>query len=66
VSGPAVIVAVRHPDGELETQPPPQTVLNSGDLLIAMGAPTAVERLERMFQPPPPVHSAARPTVQGL
>jgi len=65
ISGPALIVAVRHPDGELETQPPPQTVLNSGDLIIAMGAPTAVERLERMFQPPR-VHSGVWPTVQGL
>jgi voltage-gated potassium channel len=64
VSGPALIVAVRHPDGELETQPPPQTVLNSGDLIIAMGAPTAVERLERMFQPPR-VHSGIRPAIQG-
>ena len=65
VSGPALIVAVRHPDGELETQPPPQTVLNSGDLIIAMGAPTAVERLERMFQPPR-LHSGTRPTLPGL
>jgi voltage-gated potassium channel len=65
VTGPAVIVAVRHPDGELETQPPPQTVLNSGDLIIAMGAPTAIERLERMFQPQR-VHSGIRPTNPGL
>ena len=64
VSGPALIVAVRHPDGELQTQPPPQTVLNSGDLIVAMGAPTAVERLERMFQPPR-VHSGIRPTIPG-
>jgi voltage-gated potassium channel len=65
VSGPALIVAVRHPDGELETQPPPHTVLNSGDLIVAMGAPAAVERLERMFQPPR-VHSGIRPTITGL
>jgi voltage-gated potassium channel len=65
VSGPALIVAVRHPNGQLETTPPPQTVLNSGDLIIAMGAPTAVERLERMFQPPR-VHSGILPTIQGL
>ena len=65
VSGPALIVAVRHPDGELETSPPPQTVLNSGDLIIAMGAPTAIERLERMFQPPR-VHSGIWPTIPGL
>ncbi len=46
-------------------QPPPQTVFESGDLIVAMGAPAAVERLERMFQPPR-VHSAVRPTIQGL
>jgi voltage-gated potassium channel len=52
VSGPAVIVAVRHADGRLETQPPAQTVLSVGDMIIAMGPPAAVERLDRMFQPP--------------
>ena len=65
MSGPALIVAVRHPNGELETSPPPQTVLNAGDLIIAMGAPAAVERLERMFQPPR-VQSGIRPTIQGV
>jgi voltage-gated potassium channel len=52
VSGPVAIVAIRHPDGRLETQPPAQTVLHERDLIIAMGPPLAVERLERMFQPP--------------
>jgi len=52
VSGPAVIVAIRHPDGRLETQPPEPTVLNVGDMVIAMGPPDAVEQLDRMFQPP--------------
>ena len=65
VGGPALIVAIRHPDGELETSPPPQTVFNAGDLIIAMGAPVAVERLERIFQPPR-VHSGIRPTIPGL
>ena len=32
--------------------------------VIAMGAPAAVERLERMFQPPR-VHSGIRPAIQG-
>jgi voltage-gated potassium channel len=52
VSGPAVLVAIRHPDGRLETQPPAQTALEVGDMVIAMGPPSAVERLDRMFQPP--------------
>jgi len=65
VSGPALIVAVRHPDGELETSPPPHTVLNSGDLIIAMGPQAAVERLDRMFQPPRGF-SSIRGAIQGL
>jgi voltage-gated potassium channel len=52
VSGAAVVVAIRHPDGRLETQPPAQTALEVGDMVIAMGPPSAVERLDRMFQPP--------------
>ena len=65
VRGPAIIVAVRHPNGELVTEPPPQTMLEAGDLLIAMGAPASIERLERMFQPPR-VQSGIRPTIQGV
>jgi len=65
VGGPALIVAIRHPNGELETSPPPQTVFEAGDLIVAMGAPAAVERLERMFQPPR-VQSGVRPTIQGI
>jgi voltage-gated potassium channel len=52
ISGAAVIVAIRHPDGRLETQPPGQTELQVGDMIIAMGPPADVERLDRMFQPP--------------
>jgi voltage-gated potassium channel len=65
VSGPAVVVAIRHPDGRLETQPPAQTVLSVGDMIIAMGPPIAVERLDRMFQPPRGV-SSIRGAIQGL
>jgi voltage-gated potassium channel len=65
VAGPAVIVAIRHPDGQLETQPPPPTILSVGDMIIAMGPPTAVERLERMFQPPRGF-SSVRGAIQGL
>ena len=65
VSGAAVIVAIRHPDGRLETQPPAQTELQVGDMIIAMGPPTAVERLDRMFQPPRGF-SSIRGVIQGL
>jgi voltage-gated potassium channel len=51
VRGRTVIVAVRHPDGRLEAQPAPKTVIESGDKLVALGAPAELERLEGVFQP---------------
>jgi voltage-gated potassium channel len=51
IRGPTAIVAVRRRDGELETQPAPQTVIGVGDLLVALGTPSEIERLERVFQP---------------
>jgi voltage-gated potassium channel len=51
VRGQSVIVALRRPDGRLEPQPPPHTVINAGDKLIALGNPEALERLEEEFQP---------------
>jgi voltage-gated potassium channel len=51
VRGDSVIVAVRHPDGQLEPQPPPISVIAAGDMLVAIGTPGALERLETLFQP---------------
>jgi voltage-gated potassium channel len=51
VRGQSVIVALRRPDGRLEPQPSPQTVINPGDMLVALGAPDALEQLEGIFQP---------------
>jgi voltage-gated potassium channel len=51
VRGASLIVAVRRPDGRLETQPPLATVLQPGDKLLALGTPDAIERLEDLFQP---------------
>jgi voltage-gated potassium channel len=51
VRGTSVIVAVRRTDGRLEAQPEPQSVIAAGDMLVAIGAPEALERLEGMFQP---------------
>jgi len=65
VSGGAVIVAIRHSGGQLETQPPAQTVLEVGDMIIAMGPPPAVERLDRLFQPPRGF-SSVRGAIQEL
>jgi len=51
VRGDSVIVAVRHTDGRLEPQPAPESVIASGDMLVAIGRPMAIERLETLFQP---------------
>jgi voltage-gated potassium channel len=51
VRGASLIVAVRRPDGRLEMQPELDTVLESGDKLLALGTPDAIEALETLFQP---------------
>ena len=51
VRGGSVIVAVRRTDGRLEPQPERQSVVEAGDMLVAIGAPDALERLESVFQP---------------
>jgi voltage-gated potassium channel len=47
----AVIVALRHADGRLVPQPAPDSVISAGDMLVALGQPDALERLEQTFQP---------------
>jgi voltage-gated potassium channel len=51
VRGESVIVAVRRTDGRLEPQPAPESVIETGDMLVAIGTPDAIERLEGVFQP---------------
>jgi voltage-gated potassium channel len=51
VRGSSVIVALRRLGGQLEAQPAPQTVIGAGDMLVALGQPEALERLEGIFQP---------------
>ena len=53
VRGETVIVAVRHTDGRLEPQPAPESVIEAGDMLVAIGRPAALEALESLFQPEP-------------
>jgi voltage-gated potassium channel len=53
VRGTSVIVAVRRTDGRLEPQPEPGAVIAAGDMLVAIGTPEALERLEGWFQPLP-------------
>ena len=50
VRGQSVIVALRH-DGRIEPHPAPDTVISAGDMLVALGPPPALERLEELFQP---------------
>jgi voltage-gated potassium channel len=51
IRGETVIVAVRRTDGGLEPQPAPESVVQAGDMLVAIGRPDALERLEALFQP---------------
>jgi voltage-gated potassium channel len=51
VRGRTVIVALRRQGGPLEAQPPPQTTITEGDMLVALGSPAELERLEKVFQP---------------
>jgi Trk K+ transport system NAD-binding subunit len=51
VRGASVIVAVRRTDGQLEAQPAPGSVIEPGDMLVAIGTPEAIEQLESAFQP---------------
>jgi voltage-gated potassium channel len=53
VRGSAMIVAMWHSSGRLEPQPPPETVIEPGDRLVALGTPEALERLEARFDADP-------------
>jgi voltage-gated potassium channel len=47
----AVIVALRRRDGSFDTTPSPSTVLAAGDVVIAVGTPGELSRLEELFAP---------------
>jgi voltage-gated potassium channel len=49
VRGGAMIVGVRLADGSFNPQPAADTVLRPGDVLLAMGTPRTLDRLERLF-----------------
>jgi voltage-gated potassium channel len=51
VAGSAIVAALRTPDGELVPQPPGDTVLQPGDVLIAIGTASTMDRLETLFAP---------------
>ena len=50
--GSTMIVALWRNTGQLEPQPAPETVIEVGDKLVALGTPEALERLETRFERP--------------
>jgi voltage-gated potassium channel len=51
IRGTTTIAALRGPDGEVRPQPPGNTVLHPGDVLVAMGTAESLSRLEDLFTP---------------
>ncbi len=49
VRGGAFIVGVRHSDGSFQPVPPAETKLGTGDVVMALGTPNTLERLEALF-----------------
>jgi voltage-gated potassium channel len=49
VRGGSFIVGVRHADGSFQPQPAAETVLREGDVVMAIGTPRTLERLEGLF-----------------
>jgi len=51
IAGSAIIAALRRSDGELIPQPSGDVVLQPGDVVIAMGTASTMDRLEALFAP---------------
>jgi voltage-gated potassium channel len=51
VGGSAIVAALRRADGEVVPQPSGDTILQPGDVLVAMGTATTMDRLEALFAP---------------
>ncbi|MGH3083293.1 MAG: potassium channel family protein [Gaiellaceae bacterium] len=49
IAGSAIVAALYRAEGELVPQPSGETVLQPGDVLIAMGTASAMDRLEALF-----------------
>jgi voltage-gated potassium channel len=45
----AIIVALRKPDGTFDTTPEPDVTIEAGDVLIGVGSPDEIGRLEDLF-----------------
>jgi len=51
ISGSSLVVALRRTDGAVEPQPAMDRQLRAGDVLVAAGTATTMERLEALFAP---------------
>jgi voltage-gated potassium channel len=51
----ALVVALRKPDGSFDTTPSPDTSLEAGDVMIAVGTASELQALEDLFKPREPV-----------
>jgi voltage-gated potassium channel len=51
IRGGAYIVGLRHGGGPFQPQPPSETVLGAGDVIMAIGTPNTMDRLEALFAP---------------
>ena len=54
VRGTTTIAALRSADGSVSPQPPLDTVLRPGDVLVAMWTTDALKKLEQLFAPSRP------------
>lgn len=51
IRGGAYIVGMRGGGGAFQPQPPSETVLRAGDVIMAIGTPNTMDRLEALFAP---------------
>jgi voltage-gated potassium channel len=65
VRGTTTIAALRSGDGRVHPQPPSDTVLRVGDVLVAMGTAEALGRLESLFAPPRASQAESAPSEQA-
>jgi voltage-gated potassium channel len=51
----AIVIALRKPDGTFDTTPEPDVEIDVGDVLIGVGTPEEIRRLEDLFAPREPL-----------
>jgi voltage-gated potassium channel len=61
VRGGAIIVGIRDATGQFHPQPPAETVMRAGDVVMAMGTLRTMDRLETLFAARAAVAAPAEP-----